>query len=488
MLSDALNFLHVSLIGFIIGFNKFIVFYLIFINLGLLGLFAFSVRSLWRFLKATIITDYEQIRKSDLTLPISLLVPAYNEELTIAHTVSSLLNVNYGEYEIIVINDGSTDSTLAELIQAFHMEIRSEPVRLQLNTKRIRAVYRSSIYSNLVVLDKDNGGKPDALNAGLNISRYPLFGSIDADSIIEKDALLRLVRPFIEYPEETIAAGGIVRVANGCDISNGNVTSVKLPQSRIAVMQVVEYIRAFLAGRAGWSAARSLLIISGAFGLFKKCEVIAVSGYSDKTDSEDAEVVFRLHRKMHEKNKKYRIVFVPDPVCWTEVPEKLSALTAQRSRWHRGLLQTLWLNRDMVFRKRYGVVGLIGIPWYVMFELLAPVFEVLGYVVIPLSWIFGILSGQHVVLFIFISFFFGALLSTGALALDELTFRRYVRWQDVLRLMLYGFLENIGFRQYLSFIKVKALLEACWNRRGWGEMTRIGFDEKSMKSPQQGKA
>jgi cellulose synthase/poly-beta-1,6-N-acetylglucosamine synthase-like glycosyltransferase len=288
--------------------------------------------------------------------------------------------------------------------------------------------------------------------------------------------------PFIEYPEETIAAGVIVRFANGCEISNGKVISAKLPKSKLAVMQVIEYVRAFLAGRAGWSAARSLLIISGAFGLYKKKEVIAAGGYSDATDSEDAEIVFRLHRRMYEQGKKYRIVFVPDPVCWTEAPETLRALTAQRSRWHRGLLQTLWMNRDMFLRKRFGVVGLIGIPWYVLFELLAPIFEVLGYIVIPLSWFFGILSGQHVILFIFISFFFGALLSIGALALDELTFRRYSRWQDVLRLMLYGFLENFGFRQYLAFIKVKALVEACWNRRTWGEMNRIGFGNRSVKS------
>jgi len=482
MFNDINSQMQFGLVKFIIGFNEFIVIYLILINIGLLGLFAFSVRSLWRFIKSTIVSDYDQIRKSDLTLPVSLLVPAFNEEPTIVHTVSSLLNLSYREYEIIVINDGSTDNTLVELIKAYQLEIRSDPVRLQLSTKPIRAIYKSLKHPNLIVLDKDNGGKPDALNAGLNITRYPLFASIDADSIIEEGALLRLVRPFIEYPEETIAAGGIVRIANGCEISNGKVISAKLPKSKLAVMQVIEYVRAFLAGRAGWSAARSLLIISGAFGLYKKREVIAAGGYSDATDSEDAEIVFRLHRRMHEQGKKYRIVFVPDPVCWTEAPETLRALTAQRSRWHRGLLQTLWMNRDMFLRKRFGVVGLIGIPWYVLFELLAPIFEVLGYIVIPLSWFFGILSGQHVILFIFISFFFGALLSIGALALDELTFRRYSRWQDVLRLMLYGFLENFGFRQYLAFIKVKALVEACWNRRTWGEMNRIGFGNRSVKS------
>lgn len=482
MFNDVGDYINHGLIGFIIGFDKFIVIYLIFINLGLLGLFAFSVRSLWRFVQATILSDYEQIRKSELTLPVSLLVPAFNEQHTIVDTVNSLLDIEYGEYEVIVINDGSTDNTLIELIHTYQLEIRSEPVRLQLDTKPIRAIYRSTKYPNLVVLDKDNGGKPDALNAGLNISRYPLFGSIDADSIIEKGALLRLVRPFIEYPEETIAAGGIVRVANGCDIKDGKVIRVGLPKNKLVVMQVVEYIRAFLAGRAGWSAARSLLIISGAFGLYKKREVILVGGYSNATDSEDAEIVVRLHRKMYEQGKKHRIVFVPDPVCWTEVPENMKTLTAQRTRWHRGLLQTLWLNRDMFFQKKYGVVGLIGIPWYVMFELFAPIIEVIGYIVIPLSWFLGILDGQHVFLFLFVAIFFGTLLSIGSLALDELTFRRYARWQDVLVLMVFGIIENLGFRQYLTFIKVRALLEACFNRREWGVMTRVGFGSKITKS------
>lgn len=480
------NFITDGLVEFILFFDKFIFVYLIFINLGLFGLYVFSARSLWNFIKSIIASDYERIRKSDLTLPISLLVPAFNEQRTIVDTVKSLLNINYGEFEIIVINDGSTDNTLVELIQEYQLEIRSEPICLRLATKPIKAIYRSVKYPNLVVLDKDNGGKPDALNAGLNISRYPLFGSIDADSIIEKDALLRLVRPFIEYPEETIAAGGIVRVANGCQIKNGDVLDVRLPKSRMAVMQVIEYIRAFLAARAGWSAANSLLIISGAFGLYNKREVISVGGYSDATVTEDAEIVVRLHRSLKKQKRKYRIVFVPDPVCWTEVPEKFSSLAAQRSRWHRGLLQTLWLNRDMIFRKRYGSIGLFAMPWYLMFELLAPVVELLGYVVIPLSWLFGILNGEYVFLFIFISFFCGTLLSIAAVTLEEISFKRYTRWRDLFRLVLYCFIENIGFRQYLTFIKVKALMGVYWNCRHWGKIERIGFGNNQVRKTIQG--
>jgi cellulose synthase/poly-beta-1,6-N-acetylglucosamine synthase-like glycosyltransferase len=445
----------------VVGFNKFVIVYFVLINLGYLSIFLISMRSLWHFVKRNFFSDYTQIRQSDLTLPVSLLVPAHNEARTIVESLRSLLQINYGEFEIIVINDGSTDETLATLIDTFQLQRSDAPIHMQLPCQPIRGVYRSL----------------------MNASRYPLYCSIDADSLIEEDALLRLVKPFIEAPQETVAAGGIVRVANGCSVTNGRVIRVGLPRSRIAVMQVVEYLRAFLAGRAGWSAARSLLIISGAFGLYRKREIIDIGGYSSTTDTEDAELVVRLHRVMSDQRRSYRIVFVPDPVCWTEVPETWKVLTTQRSRWHRGLLQTLWLYRGMMFRRKYGAVGMFGMPWFVAFELLGPVIEILGYVMVPLAWFLGILDRSYLVLFLIVAFVVGALLSVGALLLEEMAFRRYPRWRDLLRLLAYGFLENFGFRQYLSFIKVKALVEALWRRRTWGKMERRGFEQHKPEAP-----
>ncbi|MCC7200181.1 MAG: glycosyltransferase family 2 protein [Gammaproteobacteria bacterium] len=466
------------LTDFVIGFNKFIIVYFALINLGYLSIFWVSLRSLWRFVRRIFVSDYSQIRQSDLTLPISLLVPAFNESKTIVESLRSLLALNYGEFEIIVINDGSTDDTLERLVQTFDLRRTDTPLHMRLKCNPINAIYRSMTHANLTVLDKLRGGKADALNAGLNASRYPLFCSIDADSLIEEEALLRLVKPFIEFPNETVAAGGIVRVANGCVVSHGHVVEARLPRSGIAVMQVVEYLRAFLAGRAGWSSARALLIISGAFGLFRKREVVEVGGYSSATDTEDAELVVRLHRHLCDQDRKYRIVFVPDPVCWTEVPESMRVLTRQRERWHRGLLQTLWMNRGMMFRPKYGAVGMFGIPWYVAFELLAPVVEVLGYIMVPLAWFLGILDRTYLILFLIVAFVVGALLSMGALVLEEISFRRYPRWRDLLRLLAYGFLENFGFRQYLSFVKVNALFQALRRRRQWGDMKRRGFKQK----------
>lgn len=459
----------------VIGFNRFVIVYFALINLGYLSIFAASLRALWRFVKRSFFSDYAQIRQSELTLPVSLLVPAHNEARTIVDSLHSLLRLNYGEYEIVVINDGSTDDTLDTLRKAFRLQRSDAPLHQQLPCGKVRATYRSLTHPNITVLDKDRGGKSDALNAGLNASRYPLFCSIDADSLIEEDALLRLVKPFVEAPQETVAAGGIVRVANGCTISEGRVVEVSLPHSRIAVMQVIEYLRAFLAGRAGWSAARSLLIISGAFGLYRKREIIDIGGYSSSTDTEDAELVVRLHRVLSDQGRRYRIVFVPDPVCWTEVPETLEVLTAQRSRWHRGLLQTLWLYRGMMFRRKYGTVGMLGMPWFFAFELLGPVIEILGYIMVPLAWFLGILDRTFLLLFLIVAFVVGTLLSVGALLLEEMAFRRYPRWRDLLRLLGYGLLENFGFRQYLSFIKVKALAETLWRQRGWGKMERRGF-------------
>jgi cellulose synthase/poly-beta-1,6-N-acetylglucosamine synthase-like glycosyltransferase len=467
----------------VIAFNHFVIFYFAFINLGYVAIFVLSLRALWLFVKRSFFPDYRQIQRSDLAPPVSLLMPAYNEARNIVESVNSLLHLDYREYEIVVINDGSTDETLKRLIETFELRISDEPFRVTLKTQPIRTLYRSLQHRNLVVIDKQRGGKYDALNAGLNVSRYPLFCSIDADSLIEKSALPRLVKPFIETPNETVAAGGIVRVANGCQVENGRVVRVGLPKSRIAVMQVIEYLRAFLTGRAGWSSIHSLLIISGAFGLYRKKEIVEIGGYSKSTDTEDAELVVRLHKAMADAKRPYRIVFVPDPVCWTEVPETWKALIQQRSRWHRGLLQTLWMYRAMFVRPRYGAIGTVGMPWFVAFELIGPVIEIVGYITVPLAWYLGILDRSFFVLFFIVAFVVGTLLSIGALLLEEIAFRRYPRLRDLLRLLAYGFIENFGFRQFLSLVKVKALIDLAFRRREWGDMKRRGFESGELAAP-----
>jgi cellulose synthase/poly-beta-1,6-N-acetylglucosamine synthase-like glycosyltransferase len=460
-------------------FNEFVLFYFLALTGIYFILFLVSLYEVLKFIKRTFFSDYQQILQSDMTWPISILVPAHNEEKNIVETVRSLQLVNYGEFEIIVINDDSTDRTLRQLIEGFDLRRLDKTYRVSIPTRRIRGIYGSLSNPNLLVIDKERGGKSDALNAGINLARFPLFCSVDADSIIEDNALLRVVKPFMEHPTEMVAVGGIVRIANGCEVHEGRVARIHLPPNALPVFQVVEYLRAFLTGRIGWSVMRSLLIISGAFGLYKKSEVVEVGGYDSDSDTEDLELVVRLHENCRRKKMRYRIVFVPDPVCWTEVPNTLQVLRRQRNRWHRGLLQSLWIHKRMMLNPRYGVIGLFTLPYFVLFEMFGPFIELAGYVTIPLAWWLGILNVKFLILFFILSVMCGVFLSVAAVLLEEISFRRYPRWFDLARLVVYGVLENFGYRQMLSLFKVKAFWDFVRRRRGWGEMKRRGFVKRA---------
>jgi len=459
----------------VVAFNVFVLIYFLILNSIYLGLFVISLVEVVRFVRRTFFSDYRQIMQSEMTWPISVLVAAHNEEKTIVETVRSLMMVNYGEFEIIVINDGSTDGTLKCLVDAFELRRMDRVYRRSIPTEPVRGVFGSLAHANLTVVDKDKGGKSDALNAGINLSRYPLFCSIDADSIIEDNALLRVVKPFMERPAETVAAGGIVRIVNGCEVRDGRVVRIELPDKPLPIFQVVEYLRAFLTGRVGWSALQSLLIISGAFGIYRKDVVVEIGGYSRYTDTEDLELVVRLHEHMRRKKRKYRIVFVPDPVCWTEAPETVAVLNRQRNRWHRGLVRTLWTHRRMMFNPRYGAVGLVAFPYFFLFEMLGPFVEILGYVVVVLSYLLGILNLEFFLLFLGVSVLYGVFLSIAAILLEEISFRRYPGWLDLTKLVVFGILENFGYRQLNALFKVKAFWDVVRRRRAWGRMDRSGF-------------
>jgi cellulose synthase/poly-beta-1,6-N-acetylglucosamine synthase-like glycosyltransferase len=467
----------------IVLFNHFVLYYFLALNLTYLALFLISLREVLRFVKRTFFSDYQQILASDLTWPITILVPAHNEARTIVETVRSLQMVNYGEFEIIVVNDGSTDDTLRNLIQAFELRRLDKVYRKSIPTNPIRGLYGNLLNQHLLIIDKEKGGKSDALNAGINAARYPLFCSVDADSVIEDDALLRVVKPFMEFPEETVAVGGIVRIANGCDVHEGRVTTIRLPDKSLPIFQVVEYLRAFLTGRIGWSVMKSLLIISGAFGLYKKSEVIEVGGYDSTSDTEDLELVVQLHENCRRKGAKYRIIFVPDPVCWTEVPTTWRVLFRQRNRWHRGLLQSLWRHKRVLFNPRFGIIGAVAFPYFLFFETLGPFVEILGYLAVILSIIFGIINWQFFVLFFALAVLYGVFLSVAAVLLEELSFRRYPGWLDLAKLVVYGVLENFGYRQLLSISKMQAFWQFLMNRRSWGDMQRGGFRKRDEAAP-----
>jgi cellulose synthase/poly-beta-1,6-N-acetylglucosamine synthase-like glycosyltransferase len=410
---------------------------------------------------------------SMLDVPISLVVPAYNESASIITSVKAMLQLEYSQYELIIVNDGSSDDMLQKLIDEFDMREFPEAYRARVKCAPVRGVYRSTRISNLRVVDKENGGsKADASNAGMNISRYPLVCVVDADSILQPDSLRRVVRPFLEDPT-TVAVGGTVRIANGCTVRQGFLETVGLPRNFLALVQVVEYLRAFLFGRMGWSPINGLLIISGAFGLFHKETLIEAGGFNPDAIGEDMELVLRLHRLMKAKRKPYRITFVPDPVCWTDAPENLRDLKSQRVRWQHGLGQSLALNKSLITNVRGGAVSWVAIPFYIVFELFGPIIEVAGYLFIIASAWMGWLSFPEAAIFLGLAIGLGVLLSTSAIMLEEISFRMYPRFRQLMLLYLIAIVENFGFRQLTAIWRFQGLIR--WLRGGkhkWETLTR----------------
>ena len=438
---------------------------------------ALTVAGFWRTIRVAREVrrpDQRRLLRSPLTPPISVLAPAFNEEANVVENVRSLLMLDYPLFEVILINDGSRDRTLGRLVDAFDLRRSARCFERVLPCKTIRGIYDSPVYPNLVVVDKENGGKADALNAGLNLSFYPLFCAIDADSILESDALLRLVRPFVDAPGITIAAGGVVRVANGCEIHGGRVHQVQLPRRALPLIQIVEYLRAFLFGRMGWSTGNSLLVISGAFGLFEKRAAVAAGGYATDSVGEDMELVVRMHRKRRELHQPYSIGFVPDPICWTEVPVTFRVLRRQRTRWQRGLIDTLVRHRAMIGRPRFGTVGMVSLPGFVMFEMLSPLVELSGYILMPVLWALGLLSLSGAFVFFVLALMYTVLVSALAVLLEDIAFRRYPRTWDLGRLLLGAMMENFGFRQITVWWRVRAFWEYLRGDLSWGAMERRG--------------
>jgi cellulose synthase/poly-beta-1,6-N-acetylglucosamine synthase-like glycosyltransferase len=458
------------------GYMLFVVVYFIGVSLTYSFLLVISVREILHQIRHNRFSDFRLTVQSELAPPASILAPAFNEGPTIIQSVRSLLKLNYGKYETLVINDGSRDDTLQQLIEHFNLYRSRQVYRPQIRTKPVRAIYKSRLpeYRNLVVIDKENGGKADALNVGINVARYDYICCIDADSILEDDALQKVMKAFLE-DKTVVAVGGIVRIANGCEVVNGRVVRVGLSNRLLPVFQVVEYFRAFLSGRMSWQALNGLLIISGAFGLFKKQAVIDVGGYKHDSIGEDMELVARLHRHMREKKERYRVSFVPDPVCWTEAPESLGVLARQRNRWHRGLLDTLLIHRKMLFNPRYGVIGLAAMPYFFLVELLGPVFEFFGYVAMVVMFAMGILNEQLALLFFIVALFYGVMFSVGAVLLEEMSFQRYPKPGDLALLLSFGVLENFGYRQLTAWWRVKAFWDYFRGKKSWGTMERKGF-------------
>lgn len=437
--------------------------------------------SMTNYLRSNRFVDYQVILNSTLAPKLSLIAPAYNEGLTIEENVQSLLSLNYNNYEVIVINDGSKDNTLQLLIDTYDLKPVDVAITEKLATKPVKGVYKSfnKAFRKLTVIDKVNGGKADALNVGINYSENPYVVCIDVDCILEKDALLKLAKPYLELSEKrVIATGGVLRIANSCVTEGGRLTEINAPKNILPRIQVLEYLRAFLLGRMAWSKLDGLLLISGAFGMFDKEIAIEAGGYDPTTVGEDMELVVRMRRYMIENDFDYSVFYIPDPICWTEAPEDLKIFKKQRSRWTRGTMETLWTHRKMFLNPRYKVLGVLSIPYWTFFEYLAPILEFSGILVTIVLIYFNLIDWDIFFLFLLMVYVFAISVSTLALLTDEYTYTQYSKPKDFLKLLFAAMIEPVYFHPITVYAALKGNWEKLRGKNSWGEMTRKGFNSK----------
>ncbi|UUU24643.1 glycosyltransferase family 2 protein [Streptomyces sp. DSM 40750] len=452
--------------------------YFLAINTGYLVLNLLAVGEFVRRLRRAPFAGYEDAATSPFTPPVSVIMPAYNEAAGIVEAVRAMLLLRYPVFEVVVVDDGSTDGTLDALRDAFHLaEVEYVvPHDVPVRGRVVSVQLPRGGPVPLVVARKINGGKADALNVGINLARYPLLCMVDADSILDSQALLAVAKPFSDDPLRVVATGGVVGLANGCTVVAGRVVEPHAPRDLLGRVQTVEYLRAFLLGRAGWSKLGGLLIIAGAFGLFRKDAVVAAGGMDPDCIGEDAELVIRLHRHMREQGRDYRVVFVTEPISWSEAPSKLKILARQRQRWHRGLTEILLKHRRMIGNPRYGRIGLLALPFYVVFELLAPVVELAGLVLVPLGVLIGAVDVDYLWHFLLAAYVYALVVSLVSVAVEECAFHRFTRWRDVWGVFVGVVAENVGYRQLTAWWRLRGMWDALHGApQVWGAMTRTGF-------------
>ena len=466
---------------FMIDVNIYLIFYFVAINIIYIVLFVFALVGSKHQVNLAKTKKFSLLFADKLLPGVSIIAPAYNEEVSIIDSVTSLLNLKYPDYEVVVVNDGSKDNTLNKLIEHFELERKHPTHKEYLGTKKIRGIYRCKTIPNLVVVDKHNGGKADALNVGINVSEKPYVCGIDADSILEGDALLKLASVMLDDTKPFLAMGGNIYPANGFLFDRGQVEKRAIPKEMICRFQTIEYLRAFTSGRIGWSEIKSLMIISGAFGLFQKETLIRIGGYltssgrlKKDTVGEDMELVVRLSREALENKQKHRVSYVYNAYCYTELPSDIKTLSKQRNRWQRGLIDILSYHRKLAFKPRYKRIGFIGYPYFFLFEFLGPFAELIGYLMLILAVIFGLLN-QVIILGIFtVSIAFGVVISLSSLFMSEREVMMMSR-KETFILLFYAIFENFGYRQFISLHRVFSSISALKESGQWGAQKRKGF-------------
>lgn len=450
--------------------------FLVYFSLSIL-----SGKELLKYYYSEKITNYDAILSSPFAPTISIVAPAYNESVTIVENIRALLSLYYPNFEIIIVNDGSKDDTLVKTIEAYELEKVPYIIDYKIECNEIVDIYKSKkkAFNNLTIINKLNGGKADALNAGINIAKGQYFIAIDVDSIIDPYALQKLVLPFLTTTDtRVIAAGGVIRIANSCKIKDGQLIEINVPDDYLPRCQVIEYDRAFLLGRLAWSRLDGLLLISGALGLFDKEIAIECGGYYPKTVGEDMEIVVRMRKYMASRNEKYRVAYIPEPLCWTEAPSSLKILGSQRNRWTRGTIDTIFMHGDLFFNPKYGVMGMLSFPYWVFFEWLAPIIETLGLLYFILLAIFGFPNWVFFSAMFFFVYFFAISFSSYAILYDHLVFHRYTKKRMLLKLLVTSWLEPFFYHPMVTWWAL------CGNwdyfvrkKKVWGKMTREGFSK-----------
>ena len=432
-----------------------------------------STVSVWLHTRRRTYEGLRELRESPLTPPVTIIMPAWNEQEVIVDSVHSALQTDYPGLQVCVVDDGSSDDTLARLVAAFNLAAVFLITRSRLATRPITGFYVSPEFPNLLVISKERGGKSDALNAGLNHCRSPYFCTLDADCILEADALLRLMRPVLRSRVPIVASGGLVRVLNGCTIARGRIAKVELPRGTLERFQVIEYLRSFLFGRTGWSLIGGTLVVSGAFAMFHRETAIEAGGFRLDTVSEDMELVVRLQRQARERRRRVRVSFSSDPVCWAQCPTTFAMLGRQRRRWQLGLLQTLRKASPMFFNPAFGTLGLMSLPFHALVEAFGALVEPTGYLIIPLAAILNPALLRFLLPLILLSLAYATCLSVGAVALEEMTYHRYRSARELSTLLLYALLENFGYRQLVLWYRFEGVVRFLTGFREWEKVIHV---------------
>ncbi|PJB11226.1 MAG: glycosyl transferase family 2 [Flavobacteriales bacterium CG_4_9_14_3_um_filter_40_17] len=462
------------------GFELFIGFFAGTYIVSYILLAILSYYAIIKHVNARIHIHEDVLIKSDDLIGVSVIAPAFNEASTIIYNVKSLMSLSYPKFEVIIVNDGSSDDTLAKLIKEFKLVKVDFFYQEHIKTQMVRGHYKSTspVYSNLLVVDKENGGsKADASNAGINSSQYPLFLCTDVDCILKKDTILKLAKPFMEATDKkVIATGAGIRISNSCEVKEGYLTRIHFPKHWYPRFQEIEYIRAFLFGRMAWGQINSLLLVSGGLGMFDKNIVIQIGGYWHKSLGEDMELITRMRKYMHEKKEKFIIKYIPESLCWTEVPGNVKDLAKQRTRWARGLIQTMFLHKGMLFNPKYGRTAFVILPYFLLFEFLVPIVELLGLIVFILGLIFLDLDYTFFIEITIFVYLFYLTVTMISLLFDEILYKNYANTREIVSLIGISLIEPIFFHPVNSF----SYLRGYWNflinkKQKWGSLKRQGY-------------